>query len=287
VKYSDGLPPLFDGPSALEPGPLWVGGRRRAVPNRAGFNPFALRLEPAQLADNAHHVNRAAHAFLIDPTNFRQRHKLHQLARRKKTGTRAEPIRRKQGRYEIGALEVRDRALKMDAAEGLFRLLAWCVWHADWRTGKVGLWRDGRIKYQDRTNIAERAGFPARVDERGRVRAYQLDDRIEDAIAAGFLFRHEEERTKRVVFKVMPLLWILLGVQQLRDQYGARARKEEVRAEAERQAKYEQEKAGRRAERKHPTAAALVAALAAEKTNDTDYHAKRPGRGRGDDPPDE
>jgi hypothetical protein len=263
-EVTEERPPLLEGATA-EP-PLFA---RR-------FDPKRLRLAPPDTSklENAHHVNRAAYARLASAETFEQRRELFpQTARRKRVGTRAKPVRRKQGRYKIDDLEVRKHSLKVDAAEGLIRYLSWVVLNSDWRTGKVGLWRDGEIKYQSRTSLADRAGFPARVDDKGRIRAYQLDDRQEDAIAAGFLFRHEEVRTQRVVLKIMPLLWIVLGVQKLREEYGQRMRKDAAKAQREREDRYETEKARRRAQAKDPAYAAQLVTLTRARTNDTDFTA--------------
>jgi len=275
----EGLPPLFSGPDALEPGPLWVGGRRRPVPNRWDFNPFNPRLEPAQPPADGHPINRAAAAFLTDPDNFRRCRKLKEFLRRKRTGSVGAPVRRRLGRYEADALEVRKREMRADAAEGVFRLLAWAVSVADWRSGRIGTWTRAGMRYESRAVIAERAGFPCRVDERGRVRCHRLDDRIEDLIAAGLVWRHEEKRKARVAFKLTPFAWILCGVQRLRESLGQRERKKAAKAERD-----------ERRRRADPGAAQLVAGLAAARANDTDYTAQsgREGaRARGWDPPDE
>jgi hypothetical protein len=252
--------------------PLYVGGRRRVGRNLWGFDPFEPQLEPPQRADDAHHVNRTAYAFWTDPDTLRQRERLvHQFARRKRRGTRAEPIRRRQGTYAAGDLEVRKRSLYQPGAEGALRLLAWCAWHVDWRTGRVGLWRDGQIHYQSRANIAERSGFPVRVDSKRRVRADRLDRRIEDAIAAGLLWRHEEVKYCRTTLKVTRLFWIVSGAQKLREIYGKRLKDEAARAAEKKRAAYQREKAERRGEQQQPEHVAFVGGLAAASTNDTDF----------------
>jgi hypothetical protein len=262
------------GPEPREP--LYLGGKRRPGRNLWGFDPFAPRLEPPQRADNAHHINREAYGFWTSPETLRDRRRLvHQLARRKRVGTREAPVRRKQGCYAPGDLEVRKRDLYAPAAEGLLRLLAWCAWHSDWRSSKVGLWIEGRIRYQSRASIADRSGFPVRVDEKKRVRADQLDHRIEDAIVAGLLFRHEEE-DGTMTFKVTRLFWILSGVQRLRERYGQdlkKAKNEKARERAAALA-YEQQKAERRGQQSQPDYAAFLAQVAAATTNDSDYHAR-------------
>lgn len=266
-------------------------GRRRPGPNRWGFDPEAPRLEPPQRADNAHHVNRMAYEFWASlETHEQLPHLVHQFARRKRRGTRAEPVRRKRGEYRTADLEVRKRALKDDGAEGVLRLLAWCAWHADWRTGRVGLWRDGKMHYQSRCSLGDRAGFPARVDDKQRVRADQLDRRMEDAIAAGLLWRHEENGT--MTLKVTRLFWIICGVQRLREIYGQREKQKAEQDAADWESAHRAEKARRRGEQRAPSVASVIDGLVGRGAPDPEEAArlrhevfKIPRRPGGDEPP--
>jgi hypothetical protein len=295
----EGVPPLFTGPDALEPGPLWDRGRRRPGPNRWGFDWHAPRLEPVDLRNKgAHQINRKVHAFFTSTDNLARRHELiPSLARRKKTGTRQAPVRRVQGAYPQEALEDRThKGLRIDAATGLFRLCALVGYLVDWRTNRIVFWRqggeggEGAWSYPTRAQLCDCAGFPVRVDEsqgpdRRRVRAYQVDDRIEDGTAAGLFRRHEQVRKKSVEFRVTSLFWIVSGVHKLRDAALHKLKKDAGKAAA---ARREAEQQARRSGFSAPEVAIAIAELARTATNDTDFYAadRRSPRERGWDPPD-
>lgn len=239
-----------------------------------------LVLEPPSRADNAHAINKMAYEFWTsdDPDVRQERYAvLDRLCiRRKKTGTRDEPVRRTQGKYATADLEERQRHLRVEAYEAMSRLLGWAAWHADWRSNKVGAWCDGKMHYMGRINIAERAGFPARIDRPDddsgrRIRAYKLDRRNEDLIAAGLFFRHEEERYLPLVFKVTRLLWIVSGVQKERERYGKLEKDKADQAERDWEEAYQRDKAARRGQQRTPEVAVFVDGMARERTNDTDF----------------
>jgi hypothetical protein len=257
--------------------PLYLGGKRRPGPNLWGFDPAAPCLEPRARADGAHHINREAYRFWTDPTTHRRIEQLvPQLARRKRTGTKAAPVRRTCGKYGIDDLEMRERDIRRDRAEGICRLLAWCSWHSDWRTHRIGRLVGGKLKFQSRCNLADGAGFPVRVDDKQRVRAYRLDDCIEDAIAAGLLWRHEEDdqgaraRGGRgaMAFKLTHLFYLITGVAKLREDYSRKLRDAAARDRLEQRTR-------RRAELQASPAGALVVDLAGARTNDSDFTANR------------
>lgn len=295
---TDGLPPLFEGPDPREPGPLWVRGVRRPGPNRWNFDWHAPRLEPVDLGNNdTHDLNNKAYDFFTDTDNLARRLELiKSLARRKRVGTRAEPVRRKQGFFPEEALEKRTNDIRVDAAAGLFRLLAFVGYICDFRTGRIVFWNadaqpgQRRWRYLSRCELADHAGFPLRVDQslgpdQLRVRAYQLDDRIEDAIATGLLIRHEERRKVSVEFRVTNLFWIVAGLDKKRAYY---LQQEKVQREKEAAAAREARQLARRAQFSAPEVAIAIAQMARTVTNDSDYHAaaRRSPRSRGWDPPD-
>jgi hypothetical protein len=267
----------FEGPPPV----LYAGRVRLDVPNRFGWNPHRPELEPPDRPDEAHHINRAAYAYVTDPRRRqRLRETLHRLiAMRKKRGTRDKPIRRKQGRYALRDLEVRQRDMRPEALDGETRLLAWCAQRCNWRTGEVGQYVGGQIRPLSRAAIAERSGFPVRIDRdregRPRVRAYQLDRRIENGVVGGLLFRHEEKRSARTILKLTPLAWIKLGVAKLRQHYLRKEAKSKTRTVAD----YQREKAARRGEQRSHDVAQEVARLTRERTNDTDFTAPAERRG--------
>jgi hypothetical protein len=296
---TDELPPLFEGPDPREAGPLWVRGRRRPGPNRWGFDWHAPDLQPRDLGrNNTHDLNRRAYEFFTSTDHLaRRRELIKSLARRKKVGTRAAPVRRKQGFFPQEALEERINDIRVDAAAGLFRLLAFCGYVCDFRTGRIVFWNadapEGgrRWRYLSRAEIADHAGFPLRVDnslgpDQLRVRAYQCDDRMDDGIAAGLLIRHEERRKVSVEFRVTNLFWIVTGLHKLRASY---LKREKDKARKEAAAAHEARQLARRAQFSAPEVAIAIAHLAATATNDTDFHAtprRRSPRERGWDPPD-
>jgi hypothetical protein len=243
--------PLFqEGPRLLGAWPLWSSGVRRPGKNSFGFDWHAPQIEPAKkvrkVEDDANSIGRA---WWSDIDNFANRKKLiNSLAWKKKSGTREAPIRRKQGTYPETALELRTRDMYAPAAAGLFRLMAFATGEADSRSGRIVFRSQDdegdkvRERFFSRCEIADAAGFPVRVDdskgpEAMRVRAWMCDDRIEDAISAGLLFRHELVRKKAVEFKVTNLAWILCGAQKSRDQQRARDKKAKAAAEAAAEAK--------------------------------------------------
>jgi hypothetical protein len=207
-------------------------------------------LEPPDKATgpDAHPLNLEAFAWFTNPDHlYKRKALLPMLLCRKRRGTRAEPVRRKQGELHGNAVEQTERQRREEVAADIMRLVGWCVLRCNWRTNEIGDYREGRIHFLTRVNIAERAGFARRIDAKDRTRAYGLDDRMNDAIAAQLLLRpvDEDNQGAPTEFKVKRLVWELAGVAVKRDLALAAAKKKK-----------------REAERPVPAVASIVAELA-------------------------
>jgi hypothetical protein len=196
------------------------------------IDPITLR-PPGAVGANATEANLAAAAWWSDPANHAARKKLlPMLAQRKKTGTKTEPVRRVRGELPPEAIETAERERREEVAADLMRLMSWCQLWADVESNDIGKWRDGRVHYPSRKEIAAGAGFDHRYDAEGRARCPKLDDRLDDAIAAGLLFRLCEDASGRPsVFKLKALAWAVCGATVKRA-LAAAAKKKQARQEA-------------------------------------------------------
>lgn len=226
--------------------------------------PRPITLEPRdrKLGPDSHWLNTQASAWWSDGKTLERRTELiPQLLLRKRVGTRAEPCRRTQGLYLADDIEEAQKERREHVAADIMRLMAWAHLHCDWRSHKIGAWREGRIHYPTRCQIADGAGFEVLMDSKHRVRAWTLDDRIDDAIAAGLLFRLVDKNSegRPSIFKLTALAWQLCGMAMKRA------------IECKKAAKKEKE-AARPTTPPVPAVAALVSSLA------TTLDARRPGR---------
>lgn len=197
--------------------------------------PKLPRLTPPdrEAGPTAHFINLDASAWWTSPSTLRDRAKLlHQLLLRKKVGTRAEPVRRDRGVLAADAVELAQKERREHVAAAILRLVGWAVLRCNWRTGEIGAYREGRIHYPTRCQIAEGAGFDVLIDAGKRVRCWELDDRLNDAIAAGLLFRLVEDGDGAPsVFKVRDIVWQLAGVALKRKLAAKKAAKKAAAAE--------------------------------------------------------
>lgn len=182
-------------------------------------------LAPPPHDRRAHDLCERAYEFFTNPTNFGCRKTwCHQILRRKRQGTRAEPIRMAKGKgvYTPAQVDTYQKERKVAVAADLFRLLAWAIRGCNWRNGEVGDFRDGRVQFLSRAAIADRAGFPVRVDKtqpkRPRVRTYKLCRRQQDLIAAGLLIRVQVDGLPSVL-KLSPIVWEMAGLARRRKHY--------------------------------------------------------------------
>jgi len=215
-----------------------------------------------------------AHILACD-TPRKRREAFPMVCRRKMRGSRAAPIRRKQGAYEPRHIEVCERDRHDDFVVAVLNKTIWDLAHCDFRTGQVGDFREGRVNYLARVNLAELAGLPVRIDDhkpRGRIRAYRLDRIHEHQVVWDFVFRHQEAEGVPLVHKIKRGAWRLFGAEVTRRLQLAREQKEAREAAREAQGG----PPGGPDDRDWPVEVqALVGALARARTNDTDPYADR------------
>lgn len=224
----EGPPP----PLPLFEGPLYVRGKRRAGPNRWGYDPFAPLLEPIPTVKPPHPLCVTAADHWRSRETFEARHRSHpELVRRRKKGARRQRKGPQIGRYLDHELETREHK-RGDRTSVHYRILALCALRGSIRTNEVGLWDGKRVKPYDREQLARLVRVPVRIDEKGLVRCDQLDRALTDLVAAGLLMRFQTRELDGETFagdvgttKVTPLFWLASGVGPRRDRIVKKAKK--------------------------------------------------------------
>lgn len=227
---------VLEGPAPAFPlleGPLRVNGKRRAGPNRWGYDPYAPLLAPVPTRKPPHKICQDAARYWSSRETFEARNRTHpELLRRRKRGARRNRTGPQIGRYPEHQLDVRHHK-RGDRTSVHYRILAFCALRASLRSGAVGLWDGKEIRAYDREELAAAAKCPVRVDDKGRVRCERLDRAISDLVAAGLLFRFQtreldatgEYKSHAATLKVTPLFWLAAGVGPRRDRVVKKAKK--------------------------------------------------------------
>ncbi len=226
-------------------GTLYPNGRGRRGPSRLrGYDRSDPILPmPEQGKIGGTDINTKAWQFWSDPELWKNRKQLSKtllaclLARKKKHTPRT-----KRGFLPPDHVDLR-RWLRGDWSATEFRFFAWIGMIAQVRSNEVGLWNGYGVDYFSRQEIAERIDSHHRTDAKGRKRAWQVDNLVKAAVAAGLIVRVEQRefdeekrrfKSKVAIFKVTNLYWEISGVLNQRDALLAREKEGRAAAPEER-----------------------------------------------------
>jgi hypothetical protein len=221
-----------------------VNGRRRAGPNRWGYDPHAPVLEGQPTRARPHRICVKAAEHWSSPETFHTRHRTHhELVLRPKKGAHRQRSGKTIGTYNWADVEPKQHK-RGDRVSVQHRIMGVCLLRAGIVSGRVGIWDGQESKPCNREQLARYVGVPFRYDEKGIARCDRLDRALKELVAAGLLRRFQTGEEKDGVYypdaatlKVTPLAWLVSGVAPQRQRIVAKAnkgqRKEEHREQDE------------------------------------------------------